>query len=209
MERGTNKLLCPNENVSMQQVAVPSKFGQKVIVDQCASCGGLWFDAFELYKVNADAAGLLEGLDADSLRTPSEINHPVLLCPYDKAALYRFEDSRFPGEIILMRCPKCQGFWLNRGEFTRFQEVRKNLKQPKEKTLKDRKLDEQVQRILDKHKAKNHGDGLASLGSFLSTPVGERAILPMKASEGFSENDNVFNAVLNALMLILRVFILK
>ena len=201
--------MCPHDNGGMHQVSVPARFGQTVVIDQCGSCGGLWFDAFELYKVSPDSGELLESLNADSLRTPTDLGQSVLNCPHDKVALYQFEDARFPSELVLMRCPKCQGFWLNRGEFSRFQTARKNLLQPNEKSLKDKPLDEKVQRILDRHSARNSGDVLGSLGSFLSTPVGERPVLPMDTERGYAENDNVLKSVIDALMLILRVFVFK
>ena len=51
------------------------------------------------------------------------------------------------------RCPACNGFWLNRGEFTKFQHARQEMLRPKEPSAEDKKLQEQVQLILAEHQA--------------------------------------------------------
>jgi Zn-finger nucleic acid-binding protein len=202
-------MLCPNDNARMRQIAAPSHYGQKVIIDQCEGCGGLWFDAFELYRVRPDADDILEDLDTESLREPSDIDSQTLRCPRDKSVLFKFDDPRFPSEIILMRCPSCQGFWLNRGAFTRFQQARKQLARPKEKTPEDKQLDEKVQRILDAHRARNSDDVLGSLGSFLSSPVGVRGARPASTSGASSGKEDIIDTVVTALVTILRIFILR
>lgn len=198
-------MICPNDGTHTHPIAVPSHYGEKITIDQCKNCGGLWFDAFELYKVKPDADELVEDLDAASLRLTSEIENTSLRCPHDKAGLFRFEDSRFPSDIVLMRCPVCQGFWLNRGEFTKYQASRQKNKQPEEKSPDDRLLDEKVNRLLESHRAKNSGDVLGSLGSFLSTPVGERPVLPMGGGQGSSGKEFPIDAVLSVLVTILRL----
>ena len=103
-------MFCPNEKAGMYQVGVPSHYGQQVIIDQCEGCGGIWFDAFELFKVKLGEAQEIESLDPDRLRAPSDIDNPRLLCPRDRTALIQYKDPNFPKELILTRCPKCQGF---------------------------------------------------------------------------------------------------
>jgi len=71
-------MLCPNDNAMMHQTAVPSHYGQKVIIDQCEDCGGLWFDAFELYKIKQGSDERIEELDSDNLRSPSDNENQTL-----------------------------------------------------------------------------------------------------------------------------------
>ena len=202
-------MFCPNENARMHHAAVSSHYGQQVIIDQCEKCGGIWFDAFELFKVKQGEAQEIEELDPDSLRAPSDIDHPTLLCPRDQAALFQYDDPNFPRGLVLMRCPKCQGFWLNRGEFTKYQEARQKLKVPEEKTLEDLKLEQDVKRLLESHRAGSSHDELAKAGKFLSTPVGNPALFPFDSSRGLSDERNTFDSILSVLILLLRLFIFR
>ena len=190
-------------------MVVPSQHGQKVIVDQCESCGGIWFDAFELYKVKQEGDELTEELDADIFRAPSEIQNRNLLCPRDKTQLFQFQDPRFPKSIILMRCPKCQGFWLNRGEFSKYREARQKLTQPWNRTLTDETLNAQVERLLESQRTGNSTDVMAKVGQFLSTPVTDQSIFPPGGGRGLLEKGNTFNSILDILILILRLVIFK
>lgn len=188
---------------------MPSKFGQKVIVDQCTDCGGLWFDAFELFKVDPSSAENMDGADAESLRTPTQIERAALHCPRDGNLLSRFEDNRFPEDVVLMRCEACAGFWLNRGEFIRFQQARQGFAKPVKKAIKDQELERKVQAIMNGPKAGGSSDALASLAGFLSTPVGEKPKMPLSSDDPFPEDGNVLRSVIDALALIYRVYIKK
>ena len=59
-------MFCPNEKARIHQVAVPSHYGQQVIIDQCEKCGGIWFDAFELFKVKQGEAQEIEAQEMTS-----------------------------------------------------------------------------------------------------------------------------------------------
>jgi len=193
----------------MHQVSVPSHYGQQVIIDQCEGCGGIWFDAFELFRVKLGEAQEIESLDPDRLRTPSDIEDPRLLCPRDRTALVLYKDPNFPRELILTRCPKCQGFWLNRGEFTRYQETRQKLMLPKEKTLEDQRLGEEVKRILESNRDSNSTETLGKLGAFLSSPAHEHVISPLGSSQDFAEEGKTFDTILNVLIVLLRLFVFR
>jgi Zn-finger nucleic acid-binding protein len=202
-------MLCPNEKAGMHQVAVPSHYGQQVIIDQCEGCGGIWFDAFELFKVKLGEAQGIESLDSDRLRAPSEINNPTLLCPRDRTTLVQYQDPNFPRELILTRCPQCQGFWLNRGEFTTYQETRQEMMRPKEKTLEDQKLGEDVKRMLQSRIDSGSTEALGKLGAFLSSPGHEHVLSPFGSSQGIAGEGKTLDTVLNVLMVLLRLFILR
>lgn len=202
-------MFCPNEKARMHQAAVPSHYGQQVFIDQCESCGGIWFDAFELYKVRQGEAENVEELDSELLRASSDIDSPTLLCPRDQAELFQFEDPSFPRGIILTRCPKCQGFWLNRGEFTKYQGARHELMLPKEKSPEDLKLDEDVKRLLESHRAGSGEDVLGKVGKFLSAPVDSQAFFSLDSSRGLTEEGITLDSILNILIVLLRLFIFR
>jgi len=202
-------MFCPNDKTSLHQATVPSHYGQQLVIDQCGGCGGIWFDAFELYKVKHGEAETMEGVDVDILRAPVEIENKTLLCPRDKTPLVQFDDPRFPSEIILSRCSKCQGFWLNRGVFTRYQEARQNRIRPREKTPDDLKLEESVKRMLQTRLGTGNQDVLTRVGKFLSAPAHQQSIFPTASRPGAPETGTAFDSILNILILILRLFILR
>lgn len=87
-------------------------------LDVCyGGCGGIWFDATELDRVDARAATTL---------------HSVWQTPHQKVApLEPRRCPRCPDQILDRRwfsaaekveidqCPQCRGIWLDAGEFTR------------------------------------------------------------------------------------------
>jgi Zn-finger nucleic acid-binding protein len=200
-------MYCPNDQVKMQQAVVPSHYGQKIILDQCEGCGGLWFDALELYQTKPGADECIEELDADALLTPTDIIHSQVLCPRDKTLLSQFQDSRFPEEITLLRCMACQGFWLNRGEFAKYQQACQDMKAANAmKTGKE--LDNAVKQLLASHRSGNSSDAIASAAAFLSAPVGLNTAFPLGSSDK-NDLDSNLNMFLSVLIGILRIFVLK
>jgi Zn-finger nucleic acid-binding protein len=200
-------MICPNDSIELRTVKAESHYGQTVVLDQCPQCGGLWFDGFEMYMVKQGQADKIELLNVDILRTPSSIENSELLCPRDRAELVRFTDAFFPKDIIIARCPACNGFWLNRGEFSKYQNYRQALNKPEEITIKDDKLERDIARILDEHKTGDATDVLGKLGSFLSTPLDSVTWRPLEPDKLSEKENNTLDLILNALSLILRVFI--
>jgi Zn-finger nucleic acid-binding protein len=200
---------CPNDNTEMHQVKIESHYGQPIFLEQCKECGGIWFDEMELFSAGHGEAEKIEVLDSKSLWTPTNMEKQILRCPLDQSKLFRFKDQYFLKGIILERCPSCNGIWLNRGDFTKFQQARQELEQPKEKSSKDKKLEEDIKCILSEHNAKGASNTLEKLGSFLSTPIDRDTLLPLEQSEKQLEQGKTANLILNVLMSILRVLILR
>lgn len=202
-------MICPNDHAELYQVKILTKYGQPLFVDQCNTCGGIWFDQMELYRAKQGEAEKIELLDVENLLFPTPVIDTVHNCPKDGAKLFRFTDKYFPQNIIVERCPVCDGFWLNRGEFTKYQKAREELLRLKEKTAEDKKLEEEIEIMLKDHRAENNNDVLKRLGNFLSTPVDVNTMLPLEADEKSHETENALGLVLNVLTTILRLFIFK
>jgi uncharacterized protein len=200
-------VICPNENIEMRQVKIESHYGQSVILDQCPSCGGIWFDKSELYMAKQGQADKIELIDVNNLRIPSAIENCELLCPKDRTKLILFKDPYFPKAIIIARCPVCEGFWLNRGEFAKYQQFRQNKLGIREITEKEIKLEQEIEQILENHKSRGSVDTLGRLGTFLSTPLDQTSWRPQESAHLSDKEINAFNIILNALAVILRLFI--
>ena len=193
----------------MHQVKIESHYGKPIFLEQCKECGGIWFDEMELFSARYGEAEKIEVLDSKSLWTPTNIEKRILRCPLDQSKLFRFKDQYFPKGIILERCPACNGIWLNRGDFTKFQRVRHELEQPKGKSSEDKKLEGDIKRILSEHHTEGASNTLEKLGRFLSTPIDRDTLLPLEQSENQGEQGKTANLILNILMSILMALILR
>jgi Zn-finger nucleic acid-binding protein len=136
-------MLCPNDNTEMRRVRIASHYGGPIFVDQCESCGGIWFDESNLFRAKQGEAEKIEALNIEMLRTPSAIENSTLFCPRDQGAMQRFTDKYFPQDIVLVRCPSCRGIWLNRGTFTKYQQFRQKL-MPKKKSPQEERLEKSI-----------------------------------------------------------------
>jgi Zn-finger nucleic acid-binding protein len=196
----------------MHQVQITANYGQPIFLDQCDCCGGIWFDESELYRARQGEAEKVDLLDTYILTASTPVVNPDHRCPKDGAKLIRFSDRNFPQSIIVERCPVCDSFWLNRGEFTKFQHARQEMLRTKEPSAEDKKLQEQVQLILAEHRANRNNDTISRLGSFLTKPLDVKGILPLNfqdSDDNSSNSGNTINVVLNVLTTLLRLFVFR
>ena len=89
-----------------------------VSVDVCqGGCGGIWFDAFELQRVDEEreAAGehLLDIQRDPQLRVDRSCKRECPRCPGIKLQRHFFSAKR---HIEVDQCPNCAGYWLDAGE---------------------------------------------------------------------------------------------
>jgi Zn-finger nucleic acid-binding protein len=95
-----------------------------IVVDVCvAGCGGIWFDAFELKKVdetNEPVAGELLSPTRD--RDVKIDTTKKLFCPKcaEMALMRHFFSAR--RRTMVDECPNCGGFWLDAGELAEVRE---------------------------------------------------------------------------------------
>lgn len=120
-----NPLKCPacfNALVSTQVGAVT--------VDVCRGCGGIWFDAFELQRVDEEHETAGEWLlQTDREKRVQVDPHRKRDCPRcDGVKLKRrFYSPRRQVEID--ECPGCGGFWLDAGELEKIREETESARQ--------------------------------------------------------------------------------
>jgi len=96
-------------------------------LDMCyGGCGGIWFDATELERVDASAAATLHTIWQAPLGHPN-VTGPRLCprCPNQVLDRKWFSDLK---KVEIDQCAKCGGLWLDAGEFSRIYD---ELKGPK------------------------------------------------------------------------------
>jgi len=200
---------CPNDGCEMHQVQSTANYGLPLFLDQCDTCGGIWFDESELYRAKQGEAEKIDLLDTYILSASTPVESKAHLCPRDGAQLCRFTDPNFPAGIFVERCPSCNGFWLNRGEFTKFQHARQAMLTPKEPTEADKKLQEQIQSILADQKNGDSESVLNKLNKFLSQPVDGSDSLSLDSNNNSTEGANAVGVILNVATTLLRLFVFK
>ncbi len=198
-------MLCPNEGLEMHPVTRHSHYGQPITVDQCEKCGGIWFDEAELFQAGQGEAEKIESLNTDLLLTPTPMENLILECPRDHVQLFRFTGQKFPESIVLTRCPACHGIWLNRGDFTKYQQARWASLHAKDKKAENKKLLANIEELAALHKAGNSTVTLGKLGQFLSTDMDVNSALPAGASEKSSQAEETANIAVGLLLTVLRV----
>lgn len=95
-------LACPRDGAPLQKVVV-----DRVTLDRCGSCHGIWFDPGELRRVAGERQ-----VEADATRARRV---PVLSpfpCPRCKAACHVTHVQ----DVAVDACSACRGVWLDAGE---------------------------------------------------------------------------------------------
>ena len=202
-------MFCPDDSVAMRQVKIIAHYGEPIFLEQCPQCGGIWFDKAELYRAKSGEAEKIELLDSEILTNPSVIQNTRLACPKDRAELIRFSDKYFPSGIIVARCPVCDGFWLNRGEFIKYQTVRRDLQRPEEPGAVDAALSAKLQEILAAYPSDSKYDALGRLGKFLATPVDDIEAGTEGSAAGPPREANVMDIAFNVLTAILNFLVTR
>jgi Zn-finger nucleic acid-binding protein len=175
-----------------------SHYGQNIVIEQCLVCGGVWFDKSEMHQIREGEAEKIEKLDLDMLQTVVQFQNKNLLCPKDQNKLLSYKDSFFPKDIIMEMCPVCDGFWLNKGEFTEYQKGRSDLQTMKESDVQNSAFEESIQKILEEHSSKDMTEAIGALGAFLSTPIDRHSLHPSNTSKKRTRAEELaLNTVLN------------
>ena len=104
---------CPVCKKNLEAVTV-----EDITVDVCQNgCGGIWFDRFELQKVDEPHESAGEKLlNAQKQTEMGSDRGTQLHCPkcQDTPMMRHFFSVK--KEVVVDECPKCAGFWLDYGE---------------------------------------------------------------------------------------------
>ena len=90
-------------------------------IDRCLGCKGIWFDSLEAEQLKTIQGS--ESLDIGDQEIGSQLDHVTgdIQCPRCRTKMTRLVDiDQYC--IWYEVCPKCQGVWLDAGEFTQFKD---------------------------------------------------------------------------------------
>ena len=106
---------CPRCGMSLSTVQVGS-----LESDICQSCAGIWFDRFELSKVDEAHELLGEFLLAELVTShrPLVTTSMRLRCPRDTDVVMMRRSFSPKQAIMIDECPACGGVWLDADELS-------------------------------------------------------------------------------------------
>ncbi len=110
--------ICPVCNVEMKKVKVGD-----VILDECPKCHGIFFDAFELKKMDeideyADDPELQRLLSYERVNDERDFQ---LICPNCGSKMVR-RKYNLKSDVYIDECYNCGGIWLDAGELKAIRE---------------------------------------------------------------------------------------
>ncbi len=107
-------MICPACAAQLSALKLPG-----LTVDVCrAGCGGIWFDNFELSKVDAAHEPLGEALmkvEPNPAATIVPNKRPCPKCLGIIMLQHKFSPEK---PVVVDECPNCGGVWLDGGELT-------------------------------------------------------------------------------------------
>ena len=105
---------CPNGHGAL----APRRL-ETVTVQECATCGGIWFDEDELRRAKDAAEPDANWLELDVWKHGDDVKgvQTDVACPNCSARLVALTYP--PTGAQIDHCPSCQGTWLGRGEFAK------------------------------------------------------------------------------------------
>jgi len=110
-------MLCPRDRA----VLSTERYEGEVLVDRCPSCDGVWLQRGELEAIEEslerDYSADLRGIDVVALayERARQTVRPDISCPNCESALHP-EEYAYCSQILVDRCGKCGGVWLDSGE---------------------------------------------------------------------------------------------
>lgn len=170
--KGGSPRLCPHCLCAMREVTARARTGYLLVLDQCATCGGVWCDRWELFPLSAREALRLDPVDEERLRSEVAAPQSPGRCPSCEIPLHPFRDPLLPADARIERCRVCEGMWLNRGELTRMKRRAAALEKPRSADV------EQIARAYGTEMRWTKVDDVASAMTPLEEDVQEDASAP-------------------------------
>ncbi len=162
---------CPNCNTTTEKTYTKTKWGKIIQINQCPSCGGIWFDKWKLQNDKNKT----KKINVKKLRKSTPIISTVLSCPKCKTKLDVFKNPDLLDRYQINRCNKCGGTWLNCAKLQDYK-----IKMQKKKRIKKKKK--------SSAKKTNSNDILFKMGDFISTPI---SLLNLKLIKSENLKDNI------------------
>ncbi len=145
-------LPCPGCAAPLAEAWAEANYGRVLIVDQCPSCGGVWFDRWELSFAKASSIKALHAVDMKAFLAEVTRGGGSNECPRCSVPLVPFIDPSLPPDASIKRCPRCSGVWLNRGDLIKYASYRERFRRPPVGPVQEMEALKSLQKELDTSK---------------------------------------------------------
>lgn len=112
-------MTCPACGSDTRESQFDGHHGRTIVLDLCAGCNGIWFDAMEAHQLTPGSTlALFQQMGA----AVAEANRPLLdrkTCPRCRAGLTREVDKQRSTTFEAFRCPQGHGRYMTFGAFLR------------------------------------------------------------------------------------------
>ncbi|MEG3437924.1 zf-TFIIB domain-containing protein [Pannus brasiliensis CCIBt3594] len=104
---------CPKCKGHLEQVIY-----RQIEIDRCRDCAGIWFDSLEAERLKQ-----IEGSESVDVGRPKQCDRSpkTASCPRCRKQMLRMLDID-KHAIWYEKCSRCQGMWLDAGQFTRYKQ---------------------------------------------------------------------------------------
>lgn len=111
---------CPDCGQPLAQGSLASHYDAPIPVDECPACGGIWFDALELYMAGTQAL-IAEGRPSAAASTSTPPQCPRCWCSLRRSAPYGTA-----ADVWLHECTTCGGAWVRPPDLIKFAHCREH-----------------------------------------------------------------------------------
>jgi len=124
---------CPRDGTSL----ITEPVAGNAVIDRCPSCSGVWLDQreLELLQQQSDVpAARLDDIDliGGAYELARQRARPEIACPRCSEPLAALEYA-YCSQILIDRCIKCGGVWLDQGELEALERFFKRETRPRER----------------------------------------------------------------------------
>jgi uncharacterized protein len=124
---------CPRDGTPL----TTEPYGDNTTVDRCRACAGVWLDPGELETIQQGShisPAELDDVDviADAYEMARQKALPGIKCPRCGLSLEAVEYA-YCSRILIDRCAKCGGIWLDAGELEALEKFFKRETRPRER----------------------------------------------------------------------------
>ncbi|OGG00602.1 hypothetical protein A2Y99_01870 [Candidatus Gottesmanbacteria bacterium RBG_13_37_7] len=118
-------MLCPSCSNNLQKFSVTTNSGGRFEVDHCGSCGGTWFDPYEINRIPLHEVARVAKETVLFHVTNEEKTQKK--CPRCHKILYLYHFQSTPKGIIFLRCKTCLGIFATQKSLEEYKKYQKEI----------------------------------------------------------------------------------
>lgn len=111
-----SSLKCPKCSSPLETVSY-----QGITVERCRACAGIWFERCDIEQLKTIKGSETLDIGQSQTNPAGERPQPYCSCPQCREAMMQMLDID-QYAIWYEKCLKCQGVWLDAGEFTQYKQ---------------------------------------------------------------------------------------